>query len=166
LEFRRVLFRSISQEMRHRFGNDLNILVQGESTLSGLIDEFTQDSSARLFGTLTLWQGVDVPGDALRIVTIDRIPFPRPEDPLASARSRSISQRGGNGVMAVSANQAAVRLAQGAGRLIRSSSDRGVVAILDSRLATAGYGGFLRNSMPDFWATGSLDQVLGSLQRL
>ena len=68
--------------------------------------------------------------------------------------------------MAVSANHAAVRLAQGAGRLIRSSSDRGVVAILDSRLATAGYGGFLRNSMPDFWATGSLDQVLGSLQRL
>src|SRR5690625_3996862 len=162
----RSAVKAAAQEMRHRFGNDLNILVQGESTLSGLIDEFTQDSSACLFGTLTLWQGVDVPGDALRLVTIDRIPFPRPDDPLASARSRYISQRGGNGFMAVSANHAAVRLAQGAGRLIRSSSDRGVVAILDSRLATAGYGGFLRNSMPDFWATGSLDQVLGSLQRL
>jgi len=162
----RSAVKAAAQEMRDRFGNDLNILVQGESTLSGLIDEFTHDSSACLFGTLTLWQGVDVPGDALRLVTIDRIPFPRPDDPLASARSRYISQRGGNGFMAVSANHAAVRLAQGSGRLIRSSSDRGVVAILDSRLATAGYGSFLRASMPEFWATRSLDQVLGSLKRL
>ena len=162
----RSAVKAAAQEMRHRFGNELNILVQGESTLSGLIDEFTHDPSACLFGTLTLWQGVDVPGDALRLVTIDRIPFPRPDDPLASARSRYISQRGGNGFMTVSANHAAVRLAQGAGRLIRSSSDRGVVAILDSRLATARYGGFLRASMPEFWATGSLDQVLGSLKRL
>lgn len=158
--------KSAAEEMRRRFGEQLNILVQGESTLSGLIDEFTDDSSACLFGTLTLWQGVDVPGDALRLVTIDRIPFPRPDDPLASARSRYISQRGGNGFMAVSANHAAIRLAQGAGRLIRSTTDRGVVAILDSRLATAGYGGFLKAAMPDFWSTRSAEQVLGSLKRL
>lgn len=158
--------KSAAEEMRRRFGKKLNILVQGESTLSGLIDEFTDDPSSCLFGTLTLWQGVDVPGDALRLVTIDRIPFPRPDDPLASARSRYISQRGGNGFMAVSANHAAVRLAQGAGRLIRSTTDRGVVAILDSRLATAGYGGFLKAAMPDFWATRSAEQVLGSLKRL
>src|SRR5699024_2293062 len=136
-----------AQEMRHRCGNDLNILVKGESTFSGLFDEFTQDSSACLFDTLTLCHGVDVPCDALRLVSLYRIWFLRPDDSLSSARSRYISQRGGNGFMAVSANHAAVRLAQGAGRLIRSSSDRGVVAILDSRLATAGYGGFLRNSM-------------------
>src|SRR5699024_1515286 len=117
-------------------------------------------------GTLTLWQGVDVPGDALRLVTIDRIPFPRPDDPLASARSRYISQRGGNGFMAVSANHAAVRLAQGAGWLVRSSPDRGVWAILDSRLAAAVYVGLPANSVPGVWGTGSLDQVLGSLQRL
>ncbi|NWN89071.1 MAG: ATP-dependent DNA helicase [Micrococcaceae bacterium] len=158
--------KAAAEEMRLRFGKDLNILVQGESTLSGLIDEFTDDTSACLFGTLTLWQGVDVPGDALRLVTIDRIPFPRPDDPLASARARYISQRGGNGFMSVSASHAAVRLAQGAGRLIRSTSDRGVVAVLDSRLATAGYGGFLKASMPDFWATRSTEQVLGSLRRL
>lgn len=158
--------KAAAEEMRLRFGDKLNILVQGESTLSGLIDEFTDDSRACLFGTLTLWQGVDVPGDALRLVTIDRIPFPRPDDPLSSARSRYISQRGGNGFMAVSANHAAVRLAQGAGRLIRSTTDRGVVAILDSRLATAGYGGFLKASMPEFWSTRSTEQVLGSLERL
>lgn len=158
--------KSAADEMRLRFGDRLNILVQGESTLSGLIEEFIEDPTACLFGTLTLWQGVDVPGNALRLVTIDRIPFPRPDDPLASARARHISQRGGNGFMAVSATHAAVRMAQGAGRLIRSTSDRGVVAVLDSRLATAGYGGFLRASMPDFWATRSLDQVLQSLTSL
>lgn len=158
--------KSAADEMRLRFGDELNIMVQGESTLSGLITEFIDDPKACLFGTLTLWQGVDVPGDALRLVTIDRIPFPRPDDPLASARARDISQRGGNGFMAVSATHAAVRLAQGAGRLIRSTSDRGVVAVLDSRLATAGYGGFLRASMPDFWSTRSLDQVLQSLTAL
>lgn len=158
--------KAAAEEMRLRFGAKLNILVQGESTLSGLIDEFTHDPSASLFGTLTLWQGVDVPGDALRLVTIDRIPFPRPDDPLTSARARYISKHGGNGFMAVSATHAAIRLAQGAGRLIRSTSDRGVVAVLDSRLATAGYGGFLRASMPDFWPTRSVAQVVKSLQGL
>lgn len=158
--------KAAADEMRRRFGDKLQILVQGESTLSGLIDDFTGDSSACLFGTLSLWQGVDVPGDALRLVTIDRIPFPRPDDPLSSARSRYISQRGGNGFMAVSANHAAVRLAQGAGRLIRSTSDRGVVAILDSRIASAGYGRYLKASMPEFWSTRSLEQVLGSLSRI
>jgi len=158
--------KSAADEMRLRFGDKMNILVQGESTLSGLIEQFVEDPTACLFGTLTLWQGVDVPGNALRLVTIDRIPFPRPNDPLSSARARHISQRGGNGFMAVSATHAAVRMAQGAGRLIRSTSDRGVVAVLDSRLATAGYGGFLRSSMPNFWATGSLEQVLQSLNSL
>src|SRR5699024_1296313 len=130
------------------------------------LEEFSQDHNACLFGTMTLWPGVDVPGTALRLVTIDRIPFPRPDDPLASAKARYIQQRGGNGFMAMSATYAAVRLAQGAGRLIRSTTDRGVVAVLDSRLATAGYGNFLRASMPDFWTTRSTPQVLQSLERL
>lgn len=158
--------KAAADEMRERFSDQFKILVQGESTLSGLIDEFVNDPSACLFGTLTLWQGVDVPGDALRLVTIDRIPFPRPDDPLSSARARDITRRGGNGFMSVSATYAAVRMAQGAGRLIRSTSDRGVVAVLDSRLATAGYGKFLRTSMPNFWPTGSLNQVLQSLRGL
>lgn len=145
---------------------DFPILCQGESTMAALIEQFSAEPDTCLFGTLSLWQGVDVPGDSCRLVTIDRIPFPRPDDPLTTARTRAIAEAGGNGFMAVSAAQAAVKLAQGAGRLIRSNKDRGVVAILDSRLATAGYGGFLRASLPPFWATSDRDTVLGVLKRL
>ena len=97
---------------------------------------------------------------------IDRIPFPRPDDPLMSARAQAVDDAGGNGFMAVSAAHAALRLAQGAGRLIRRSSDRGVVAVLDSRLATARYGGFLRTSLPPFWFTTDHEVAVGALRRL
>src|SRR5699024_5733547 len=100
-----------------------------------------------------LWQGVDVPGTALQLVVVDRLPFPRPDDPVASARSRAVTARGGNGFMTVSASHAALLLAQGTGRLHRSSTDRGVVAVLDSRLATARYASCLRASLPPFWPT-------------
>ena len=115
--------------------------------------QFARDPQTCLFGTLTLWQGVDVPGSACQLVIIDRIPFPRPDDPLASARSQAIARMGGNGFMAVSATHAALRLAQGAGRLIRRADDRGVVAFLDSRMMTARYAGFLQRSLPPFWPT-------------
>ena len=97
---------------------------------------------------------------------IDRIPFPRPDDPLSSARQRAIDARGGNGFLAVAATHAALLLAQGAGRLLRSMDDRGVVAILDPRLATARYGGFLRASLPPFWTTYDRDKVHAALRRL
>ncbi len=145
---------------------DFPILCQGESTMAALIEQFSAEPNTCLFGTMSLWQGVDVPGDSCRLVTIDRIPFPRPDDPLTTARTRAVAKAGGNGFMTVSAAQAAVKLAQGAGRLIRSDNDRGVVAILDSRLATAGYGGFLRASLPPFWATSDRDTVIGVLERL
>jgi len=127
---------------------------------------FADDAATCLFGTLSLWQGVDVPGEACQLVVIDRIPFPRPDDPLMSARSQAVADAGGNGFMAVSATHAALMLAQGSGRLIRSSGDRGVVAVLDSRLATARYAGFLRSSLPPFWFTTDRDVALGALRRL
>ncbi|GAA3700331.1 ATP-dependent DNA helicase [Zhihengliuella alba] len=142
------------------------ILCQGESGMSALVQQFAEEPDTCLFGTMTLWQGVDVPGASCRLVIIDRIPFPRPDDPLSTARSRDIAQRGGNGFMAVSATHAAVRLAQGAGRLIRSAEDRGVVAVLDSRLATERYGAFLRSSLPPMWPTVDKPTVLGALRRL
>ena len=117
-------------------------------------------------GTLSLWQGVDVPGPSLTLVVIDRIPFPRPDDPLLAARQRAISARGGNGFLTVAGNHAALLLAQGVGRLLRSTEDRGVVAVLDSRLATARYGGYLRASMPPFWQTTDREVVIGALERL
>ncbi|MEE1621977.1 ATP-dependent DNA helicase [Zafaria sp. J156] len=145
---------------------DQEILCQGESGMASLVRRFAEEEDTCLFGTMTLWQGVDVPGPSCRLVVIDRIPFPRPDDPLSTARSRDVARRGGNGFMAVSASHAAVRLAQGAGRLIRSTGDRGVVAMLDPRLATERYGAFLRASLPPMWATTEKDTVLGALRRL
>ncbi len=128
--------------------------------------QFARDPRTCLFGTLSLWQGVDVPGSSCQLVIIDRIPFPRPDDPLASARSQAIARMGGNGFMAVSATHAALRLAQGAGRLIRRADDRGVVAFLDNRMMTARYAGFLQRSLPPFWPTADRAMVLAALKRL
>ncbi|GGO91459.1 ATP-dependent DNA helicase [Wenjunlia tyrosinilytica] len=150
-----------AEEMRGRL--ELPVLLQGEDTLGELIRAFASDKETCLFGTLSLWQGVDVPGSACQLVVMDRIPFPRPDDPLMSARAKDVEQRGGNGFMAVSATHAALLIAQGAGRLVRAADDRGVVAVLDPRLANARYGSFLRASMPDFWYTVDRNQVRRSL---
>jgi ATP-dependent DNA helicase DinG len=142
------------------------VLCQGDDSTMQLVKEFAADEPTCLFGTLSLWQGVDVPGPSLRLVVIDRIPFPRPDDPLASARTRAADARGGSGFMEVSANHAALLLAQGAGRLLRSMDDRGVVAILDPRLVTKRYGEYLRASLPPFWQTTDPEVVRGALRRL
>jgi ATP-dependent DNA helicase DinG len=146
---------------------DVPVLVQkrGDS-VADLVSRFAAHPRSVLLGTLSLWQGVDVPGEACHLVVIDRIPFPRPDDPLISARSRFAEEHGGNGFTAVSVPRAALLLAQGVGRLIRTSSDRGVVAVLDPRLATAGYGPFLRKSLPPFWFTTDGSLVRQSLTRL
>ncbi|NUR08062.1 MAG: ATP-dependent DNA helicase, partial [Nocardioidaceae bacterium] len=140
--------------------------AQGEAQLPELARLFVEDPHACLFGTLSLWQGLDVPGDTCQLVIVDRIPFPRPDDPLMSARQRAADQSGGNGFMQVAATHAALLLAQGTGRLIRTRTDRGVVAILDPRLVTARYGGFLRASLPPMWSTTDRDVVLKALKRL
>ncbi|MDA8434688.1 MAG: ATP-dependent DNA helicase [Actinomycetales bacterium] len=146
---------------------DVPVLVQkrGDS-VADLVSRFASDPRSVLLGTLSLWQGVDVPGEACHLVVIDRIPFPRPDDPLVAARSKYAEDHGGNGFTAVSVPRAALLLAQGVGRLIRSSTDRGVVAVLDPRLATARYGDYLRRSLPPFWFTTDGALVRQSLQRL
>ena len=145
----------------------LEVLLQGEESLPLLVRRFREHPDSCLLGVMSLWQGVDVPGDACQLVVIDRLPFPRPDEPLAAARAAAVDAAGGSGFAAVSVPIAAVRLAQGAGRLIRSSTDRGVVAVLDSRLHTArGYGQYLRRSLPPFWYTTDPDVVAGALRRL
>jgi ATP-dependent DNA helicase DinG len=144
----------------------LSILCQGDAQLSELTRRFIEDQAASLFGTLSLWQGVDVPGATCQLVIIDRIPFPRPDEPLTVARQRSVAEAGGNGFMAVAASHAALLLAQGSGRLIRRLSDRGVVAVLDPRLVTARYGTYLRASMPGMWQTTDREVAIGALRRL
>ena len=109
---------------------------------------------------------MDVPGDTCRLVIIDKIPFPRPDEPLMQARQQEVERHGGNGFMSVAATHAALLLAQGAGRLIRRTTDRGMVAVLDPRIVTARYGGFLRASLPPLWTTTDSEVALGALQRL
>ena len=144
----------------------LTTLAQGDAQLPELARQFVGDPHTNLFGTLSLWQGLDVPGSTCQLVIIDRIPFPRPDDPLMSARQRAVDQAGGNGFMSVAATHAALLLAQGSGRLIRNTTDRGVVACLDPRLLTARYGTFLRASLPPMWQTSDPAVVRKALARL
>jgi ATP-dependent DNA helicase DinG len=132
-----------------------------------LVKRFRGEPTSCLLGVMSLWQGVDVPGDACQLGVIDRLPFPRPDEPLAAARSAAVDSAGRSGFASVSVPAAAVRLAQGVGRLIRTASDRGVVAVLDSRLETArAYGLFLRRSLPPFWYTTKTAVVEDALRRL
>ncbi|CAN5617907.1 ATP-dependent helicase DinG [soil metagenome] len=156
--------KAAAEAMRDRL--DTPVLCQGDESTSTLVEQFAADPATSLFGTLSLWQGVDVPGPSLSLVLIDRIPFPRPDDPLLTARQRAVAAHGGNGFMAVAASHAALLLAQGAGRLLRRADDRGVVAVLDSRMATARYGSYLRASLPPFWATTDAAAVRLALARL
>jgi len=159
--------------LRVRLGSRLDsgdlgpLLVQrrGES-VAPVVQRFTSEPQSVLVGTVALWQGIDVPGNSLVLVTIDRIPFPRPDDPVMSARQAAVDAEGRSGFHEVALTRAALLLAQGAGRLIRSESDRGVVAVLDSRMATAGYGGALRASLPPLWFTTDGSVVRQALVRL
>lgn len=146
---------------------DLPILLQGDETLPLLVKKFKAEPEACLLGVMSLWQGVDVPGDACQMVVVDRLPFPRPNEPLSEARSAAADEAGGSGFASVSVPHAAVRLAQGVGRLIRARGDRGVAAVLDPRLHTArSYGPYLRKTLPPLWYTTDSDKVIGALTRL
>ena len=158
-----------AEYLRVRLGDraDLPLLVQRRGdAVGGLVERFAADPASTLLGTVSLWQGVDVPGESCILVVIDRIPFPRPDDPLLAARQKAVDDAGGSGFRAVSVPRAGLLLAQGAGRLIRGTEDRGVVAVLDSRLATAGYARALRASLPPFWYTTDRSTVIGALERL
>ena len=145
----------------------IKIITQKRGDAVGpLVERFIKDETSILLGTMSLWQGVDVPGAACILVAIDRIPFPRPDDPVMSARAAEIDAEGGSGFMQVSLPRAALMVAQGTGRLIRSEEDRGVVAILDSRIVTKRYGSTLLNSMPPLWRTSDVTIVKESLSRL
>ena len=145
----------------------IKIITQKRGDAVGpLVERFAKDETSILIGTMSLWQGVDVPGNSCILVAIDRIPFPRPDEPVMSARAAQADSQGGSGFMQVSLPRAALLLAQGTGRLIRSVDDRGVVAILDSRIVTKRYGSVLLNSMPPLWRTSDAAVVRDSLKRL
>jgi ATP-dependent DNA helicase DinG len=135
------------------------VLVQGDAPNAVLLDRFRADGNAVLFATAGFWQGVDVPGSALRLVIIDKLPFDVPSDPLVSARCHRLKQRGAEPFMRYLVPSAALTLKQGFGRLIRTSSDRGIVALLDERVSTKGYGKVFLRSLPPARRCGSLDEV-------
>ena len=145
---------------------DLPVLLQGDDSPGALQHAFASDARTCLFGTRSFWQGVDTPGSACQLVVIDRIPFGHVDDPLSKARLAAAADAGRNGFLEVTLPPAAVLLAQGAGRLIRSTGDRGVVAVLDPRLATAGYARVLLDSLPGFYRARSKEAVLASLRAI
>lgn len=146
---------------------DAKLLVQRRGdVVADLVKQFARDTTSVLLGTVSLWQGVDVPGESCSLVVIDRIPFPRPDDPLFAARQARIDRAGGSGFKSIAVPRAALLLAQGAGRLLRSQNDRGMVAVLDSRLASANYANFLLQSMPEFWRTTDKDVATAAINRL
>jgi ATP-dependent DNA helicase DinG len=137
------------------------IYAQGDLPKPKLLEAFSNDEAACLFATVSFWQGVDVPGRTLTLVAVDRLPFARPDDPLVQARRDRAGERA---FSLVDLPRAATLLAQGAGRLIRSADDTGVVAVLDRRLATASYGRILRASLPPMRWTTDRRTVVGFLE--
>jgi ATP-dependent DNA helicase DinG len=149
--------RQIYELLRRRL--DYPMLLQGDAPRTALIDDFRQTPHAVLFGTSSFWQGVDVQGEQLSCVIIDRLPFAVPTDPVIAARSDAITQRGGNAFYEYQIPQAALALKQGFGRLIRATSDRGVLTLLDNRIIKLNYGRIFFDSLPPYRFTNKLGDV-------
>ena len=149
-----------------REATDLPVLLQGDDSPGALQHAFAADARTCLFGTRSFWQGVDTPGSACQLVVLDRIPFGHVDDPLSKARLAAAADAGRNGFLEVTLPPAAVLLAQGAGRLIRATDDRGIVVVLDPRLETAGYSGTLLATLPPFYRARSREAVLASLRAI
>jgi ATP-dependent DNA helicase DinG len=135
------------------------LFLQGDAPKSALLDRFRTTPDAVLVATMSFWEGVDVPGRALRLVVIDKIPFPVPTDPIVAARTRAMEDAGANPFIQYHVPTAAIALKQGFGRLIRTATDRGVVAILDRRIVTRGYGKALLKPLPPVQSTEWIDDV-------
>jgi ATP-dependent DNA helicase DinG len=165
--------RAIGDELQARFGNsgELDVLVQGQWPKRRLIERFRAGASdgqpgCILVASASFWEGVDLPGDALQLVVIDKLPFPPPGDPLVEARSQRLEAQGRNAFNEYFVAEAAVALKQGAGRLIRRESDRGVLAVCDTRLATMGYGRRLLGALPPMRRIESGEDWLEALEAL
>ncbi|MEP7328176.1 MAG: ATP-dependent DNA helicase [Betaproteobacteria bacterium] len=149
-----------------RDGHAFPLLVQGEGSRSELLVRFRELGNAVLLGSASFWEGVDVPGDALSLVVIDKLPFAPPDDPLLAARLDRLKAQGGNPFMAWQLPQAAISLKQGAGRLIRTETDRGVLAICDPRLTDKPYGKRIWQSLPPMRRTREAEDAVNFLREL
>ena len=145
---------------------EFNILTQGDTSKREMLKEFVDKPNSVLLGTMSFWEGVDVPGDALRCVIIDKLPFESPFDPVIKARLGAMQAEGQNPFMTYQVPRAVITLRQGAGRLIRSSQDKGVLMICDGRLRTTHYGRVFLNSLPKMRRSNNRDKVAAFLARL
>lgn len=164
-----VLFTSfrIMQQFEERLAEyDFNILTQGDTSKREMLKAFVDKSNSVLLGTMSFWEGVDVPGDALRLVIIDKLPFESPFDPVIKARLNAMQESGDNPFMNYQVPRAVITLRQGAGRLIRSSEDKGVLMICDPRLRTTHYGRVFLNSLPKMRRSSDRSKVSAFLNRL
>jgi len=152
-------------ELSARRGWDRPLLRQGETTRRELLDRFRRLPGAVLVGSASFWEGVDVPGDALTLVAIDKLPFAPPDDPVVEARLRACRARGGNPFAEYQLPEAAIALKQGAGRLIRTETDWGVLLVGDARLVDRSYGRLLWRGLPPFARTRELDEAVAFCQR-
>jgi len=151
---------------RLEFAVDNTLLVQGTTTKQALLDAYLADEQAVLLGTGAFWEGVDVRGNDLICVMIDKLPFASPDDPLLQARMDDVKKRGANPFAAIQIPQAVITLKQGAGRLIRDPTDKGVLVICDNRLVTKNYAQTFIASLPDMKRTRSLDVVESFLKTI
>jgi ATP-dependent DNA helicase DinG len=142
------------------------LLVQGQKGRAALLAEFTRRTESVLLATHSFWQGVDVPGESLSAVIIEKLPFPRPDQPLVKARSALLAEEGGRPFWDFFIPAAALTLKQGLGRLLRRRQDQGLLAILDSRLLKAGYGPKLRKNLPPAPRTSDLAEVAAFFRKI
>ena len=164
-----VLFTSfrIMQQFEERLADyDFKILMQGDTNKRDLLEAFIKSENSVLLGTMSFWEGVDVPGDSLSCVIIDKLPFESPFEPVLKARLKSMQEAGENPFMSYQVPRAVITLRQGAGRLIRSQQDRGVLMICDTRLRGTHYGKIFLNSLPTMRRTSDQSKVCGFLSKL
>ena len=159
-----AMLRHIAENLEGQISN--KILVQGSTTKRALLDEYLADKQAVLLGTGAFWEGVDVRGDDLTCVMIDKLPFASPDDPLLQARIDDCRKSGANPFAQIQIPQAVISLKQGAGRLIRDEKDKGVLVICDNRLITKDYGKTFLASLPNMRRTRTLDHALEFLTQL
>jgi ATP-dependent DNA helicase DinG len=158
------MMREVARQVRER--QDTPVLLQGESTKTSLLAQFKAEQHVALFATGSFWEGIDVKGNALLCVMIDKLPFASPDDPLLQARIKDCKNKGGNAFASIQIPQAVIALKQGAGRLIRDSDDKGVLVICDNRLLSKQYGQTFISSLPPMRRTRSLDKVCDFLQEI
>ena len=144
----------------------LSVLLQGETAKANLLEQFIKEEHSVLVATSSFWEGVDVRGDALSLVIIDKLPFSSPDEPLLKARIEDCLLQGGEPFSDIQIPEAVIALKQGVGRLIRDVTDRGVVIICDSRLVTRPYGETFLKSLPNAKRTRDLGKVIEFLQQI